>query len=59
MGRPDFETIIHMNFVGLMFELTRYIFSTGKEVIINRGLCVLRGILRMSKRGVYESIFMK
>ena len=43
-----------MKMVGIMINLTRVLWSTGKAVIMDSSLCVLRGIFTMSKRGVME-----
>ena len=59
MGRPEFETSPNMKTVGLMLRLTRARWSTGKAVIIDSGLCVLKGLLEMRKRGVYGSALIK
>ena len=51
MGQPVFETSPNMKMVGLVLQLTRALWSTGKAVIINSGFCVLKGLLEIRKRG--------
>ena len=41
-GRSEFETITNMKTSGIMFRLTRALWSTGKAVIMDIGLCVLK-----------------
>ena len=55
MVRPEFDTIHHMNTVGIMIWITISLWSTGKEVIMDRGLCVPNVILVTSKKRVYGS----
>ena len=54
MGRPEFYTSPNMKTVGLMLQLTRLIWSTSKAVIMDICLCLIKGILKMMKRGVME-----
>ena len=55
MGRPEFETSPNMKTVVLMLQLTILLWITGKEVIMYRGFCVLKGLLELKKRVVYGS----
>ena len=50
MGRPELETSTNIKMVGLMIRLTRVLWSTRKAVIMDSGLCVLKGPLGMRKR---------
>ena len=59
MGGTQFETSPNMNMVGIMLQLTRALWSTGYGVVIDIGFCVIRGLLEMRKRGVYESALIK
>ena len=59
MGRSQFETSPNMKTFGLMLQLTRSMWSTGKAVVMDVGLCVLKGLLEMSKRVVYGSVLIK
>ena len=45
MGRPQFDTIPNVKMVGIVLQLTKSIWSTGKAVIMDSGLCDLKGIL--------------
>ena len=40
-----------MKTVGLMVCLTRALWSSGKALVMNSGLCVLIGILKIEKEG--------
>ena len=59
MGRTEFETIPNMKMVGLMIQLTRALWITWKEVIMDSGFCVLKVISEMRKRLVYVSALIK
>ena len=48
-----------MKTFGLTILLNRYLRTTGKVVIIDSILCVLKLILETSKRGVYASALIK
>ena len=52
MLRAQFETSTNIKTVGLMIGLTRLLWSTWKVVIMYSGLCVLKGLLEMRKRGI-------
>ena len=54
MGRPEFETSPNMNTVVLMLWIAISILRTGEAVIFDSGLCVLKGIVEMKKRGFIE-----
>ena len=59
MGRPEFETSPNMKTVVLMLQLTILLWIPGKEVIMYRGFCVLKGLLKLKKRVVYGSRLIK
>ena len=59
MERPEFETSPNMKTIELMLRLTRVMWNTGKLVIMDSGFFFLKGILEMSKRGVYGSALIK
>ena len=44
-GRPEFEKSPNMKTFGLMLQLNRALWSTGKVVITDSGLFFLKGIL--------------
>ena len=44
---------------GFMLRLTIALWRTDKEMIMNIGFCVLKGILEMRNKGVYESTLIK
>ena len=43
----------------LLLQLTKSLFGTGKFVILDRGLFVLKFIVSLKKRGVYASSLIK
>ena len=45
MRISDFDTSPNMNKVGLIGQLTRELWNTGKSVIIYRELCDFKGLL--------------
>lgn len=45
--------------VGLLLQVTRQIWSTGKVIILDSGFCVLKGIVELMKRGVFASALIK
>ena len=45
MGRPELKISSHMKTIGFMLQLTRSVWSTGKAVIMDSDLCVLKGLL--------------
>ena len=51
MGRNKFKTSTNMKTIGLMLKITRNIFITGKAVIIEIDLYVLKGISHIRKGG--------
>ena len=59
MGRPKFDTSPNMKMVGLMIRLTWALWSAWKAVIMNSGLCVLKGFLEMRKTGIDGSALIK
>ena len=59
MGRPQLKRSPYMKTVGLMLQLTILIYSTGKAVILDSGLCVLKVILEVSKKRFYGSSLIK
>ena len=59
MGRPESETSPIMKTVGLMLRQIRALWSTGKAVIMDRGSCVLKLLLEISKRVIYGSELIK
>ena len=50
MVRPEFKIISNMKTVVLMIRLPVSIWSTGKAVILDNDLCVLKGLLENRKR---------
>ena len=59
MGKYDFETSNNVYMVGLMLLITIEICIIGKTVIMDRGFCVLKGILKMRKKCVYGGVMIK
>ena len=60
MGSPQFETRHNMKTVGLMLQITRSLWSTGKAVIMDSGFFVLKVLLKMNGGGGgYGSALMK
>ena len=59
MGRPQLKTIPNIYKVGLVLQLTRSLWSTGKELIRDRGFYVLKGPLQIRKRGAYGSTLIR
>ena len=59
VGRPESETSYNMKTIGFMIRLTRDLWITGKEVIMDSSLCILEGLLEMRNRGVYGSPLIK
>ena len=55
----ELNKILNMKMVGLMIRLNRAPFITGKEVIMDRGLCFLKGLLETRKRRVRGSALIK
>ena len=45
--------------VGLLLRVLEPTFGKGMVVILNRGFCVLKGIVEFKKRGVYTSALIK
>ena len=45
--------------IGLLLRLTRSLYSTGKVVILDSDLCVLRGLIELRKVGVFASALIK
>ena len=45
--------------VGLLLRVLEPIFGKGMVIILNRGFCVLKGIVELKKRGVYASALIK
>ena len=59
MGRPDFEKNPNTKTVGIMIWPMIALWSTGKVVVMDSGLCVLKWILEVRNRGVYGSELIK
>ena len=59
MERLQFETSTNMKIVELMLQLNRALWSTGKSVIMEIMLCLLKELLLMIKWGCYESALIK
>ena len=59
MGSPEFDTSPNMKIVRLRIRLTTALWSTGKAAIMGIGFCVLKGLFRMRKRGVYGISWIK
>ena len=53
MGRPEFETIPNMMMVVLIIFPTRYLWRTGKSVIMETGFFIPKGQQEKRNRGVY------
>ena len=45
--------------VGLLLRVLEPIFARGNVVILDSGICVLKGIVELKKRGVYASALIK
>ena len=58
-GRPEFEASCNMKMVGILLWVTRVLLSTEKEVIMESGFCVHKGLLEIRKRGIYRSALIK
>ena len=54
MGITKFKTSINLKTAGLVLLLTRVLWSTGKELIIDIGFCVLKGLFGNEEEGIYE-----
>ena len=48
-----------METVGIIIRLTRSLPNTRKVVIMESGICVMKGIFEMKTRGVYGSSLIK
>ena len=59
MWRPQLGTSTNMKNVGIMLLLTRDMWSNGKAVIMNSGLCVLKGLVVMRSMVVCGSVLIK
>ena len=59
MGWPESDKNPNMNTVGLMLWPMKALCITGKAVIMNSGFFFFKGILEMTKRGVYGSELIK
>ena len=44
---------------GLMMRMTKKLFGTGKAVVMDSGVCVLNGLVRMLAHGVYGKTVIK
>ena len=45
--------------VGLLLRLCRFLWGTSSAVILDSGLCVLKGIVELRKKGVFASALIK
>ena len=43
----------------LLFRMTNIYFSTGRYVIIDSGFCVLKGLIQLSKKGIFACAVIK
>ena len=57
--RSDFETVPWTSTMALMWMMTKPLWVTGKTVIMESGLCVLKVLIGIYKRGVYGSLVAK
>ena len=51
MGQYEFDRSTHMKMVGLVLQLTRAIWVTGKAVVMNSCFCLLKGIFENEEEG--------
>ena len=47
------------NTVSLRLRMTNTIVGSGKEIILDSGFCVLKGIIELMKRGIYAGALIK
>jgi hypothetical protein len=53
----EFEEL--RNTVGLLLQMTRHIWNTGRVVILDSGFCALSGIVELAKRGLHGGDLIK
>ena len=53
-----FEDLGSNNVVLLLRMIKRY-FATGKYVIIDSNLCILKGLIQLSKKGIFDCVNIK
>ena len=56
MGIPEFDTSSNVKVVGIMFRLTRDLWSTRKAVIMDTGFCAFILILEMRGIGMFMEV---
>ena len=59
LGRPNFETELEKSTMALMWRMTKPLWVTGKAVIMDIVFYVLKGLIGMYDRGVYDSEVVK
>ena len=59
MVRPEFNTSTNIYTVGLMLWMTIDLWSKEKAVMLYRYFCVIKLMLEMSNRGVYDISLIK
>ena len=57
-GTLDFEDLRGKT-VGLFFRIIKSYFATGRCVIFDSGFCILKGLIRLRKKGVFACDVMK
>ena len=49
----------HRSTISLLLRLTKLLHGTDKIVILDSGFCILSGIIKLMKKGVYASALIK
>ncbi len=57
LGRKEFEELRKM--VGLMLQMSKNLWNTGKVVTMDSGFSVSKGILAMREKGVFGQALVK
>ena len=57
-GPLEFEDLSG-NTVGLLLHMKKNYFSTGRYITIDSGLCVLKGLIQLRKKGIFSCAVMK
>ena len=57
-GPIEFEDL-GGNTVGLLLHMMNSYFETGRYVIIDSGFCVFKGLIQLSKKGVFACAVIK
>ena len=57
-GSLDFDDLVSNN-VGLLLRTMKSYFSTGRYIIIDSGFCVLKGLIELSEKCVFDCAIIK